>query len=128
MTEPNEADEKRRILKKVANKKTYLIKLLKQSGKYSPEMAVQVGLVAQLIVKTEELGNDILTGVYDSIVIETSREGASREKASAAEMLYLNYVDRVQRGLKSLGMNNDAKERKTAGDDLSDFLSNFADD
>lgn len=127
-TDTIETDEKAIMVKKVSNKKAYLTKLLKSAGKYSPEMAPQVAVVAQLIVKTEELGNSILSGEYDSIIVETSREGAPREKASAAEMLYLNYVDRVQRGLKSLGMNNDSRERKGNTDELNDFLKNFQND
>ncbi|MDE6832055.1 MAG: hypothetical protein K2J07_04920 [Muribaculaceae bacterium] len=122
-------ESKRRTMKKkVANKKTYLVKLLRNRGIYSPELAVQVGLVAQLIVKTEQLGDDIMAGEYDSVIVEVSREGAPREKASAAEMLYLNYVDRVQRGLKSLGLNFDARERRAESDSFTQFLDAMNDD
>lgn len=114
--------------RKVANKKNYLVKLLKKDGSYRPQLAVQVGLVAQLIVKTEELGNDIMAGVYESVIVEVSREGEAREKASAAEMLYLSYVDRVQRGLKSLSMNNDARERKAHKDSFNEFMDLMRDD
>lgn len=126
---PNVSDNKRRAMKKkVSNKKNYLVKLLKNKGIYSSELAVQVGLVAQLIVKTEQLGDDIMAGEYDSIVVEVSREGAPREKASAAEMLYLNYVDRVQRGLKSLGLNFDARERRSESDGFTKFMEVMKDD
>lgn len=114
------------ILKRVENKKKYLVKLLKQEGKYTPELSMQAQLVAQLLVKTDMLAAEIFADGHEAVTIQYSREGNKRENVSAKERLYMEYVARSQRALRALGMNTDSKERKTDGNDsFNDFLDSF---
>lgn len=117
------------ILKKVENKKKYLVRLLKKEGKYTAELSMQAGLVAQLLVKTEMLADEVFAETHEAVSVEYSREGNKRESVSVKERLYLDYVSKSQRALRALGMNTDARERKGDGkDSLDDFLNRFRDD
>ena len=112
-------------LKKVRNKKQYIIRLLKKQGKYSPELSLQVGLVAQLLVRIETLAEEIFSEDYTTVNVEYSREGNPRELLNPKDRLYLELVKQAQAALKALGMNTDAKERKTDNDSFSDFMQEF---
>lgn len=106
-------------------KSEYIIKTLKASGKYTEELSLQVRQVAQLLVRTDELAAEVLSSGHQAVNVEISREGNERETVSPKERLYLDYAQRSQRALQSLGMNMDAKERKTESDSLKDFLAEF---
>ncbi len=112
-------------LKRVRNKKDYIIRLLKKQGKYSPELSLQVGLVAQLLVRIDALAEEIFSDEYATVTVEYSREGNPRELLNPKDRLYLELVKQAQAALKALGMNTDAKERKSANDGFSDFLQEF---
>lgn len=117
------------IVKRVERKKKYLVNLLKKEGKYTSELSMQAGLVAQLLVKTDMLAAEILADTHEAVTVEYSREGNRRESVSVKERLYLDYVAKSQKALRALGMNTDSRERKGDGkDSFDDFLNMFRDD
>lgn len=116
------------ITKKIENKKRYIIKVLKEQGKYTAELSMQVKIVAQLLVKTETLAAEVFDDDHKAVNIQISREGNERETISAKEKLYLDYLQQSQRALRALGMNTDAKERKNDSDGFNDFMNSFKED
>lgn len=123
---PEETERTERAIKKRAKaKKDYIVKLLKQEGKYTKELTVQVTLVADLLVKYETLQEEMRRPDYQPILVETSREGNCRGKKNPAEDLFISYQSQIQRALRALGMNTDAKERKTDNDEFSEFMEHF---
>ena len=108
--------------RKVANKKSYLIRLLKKQNKYSPELSMQVELTATLTIKAKILAEQIATD--GSVTIEVSREGNERQSVSAKEKLFIAYTKQLQSALRGLGMNTDTKAQiGNDQDGLSDFLN-----
>lgn len=120
-----EAAQSTVISRRIKAKKTYIVKLLKKQGKYTPELSMQVKIVAELLVRTDLLAEQIFDGRHQAVNVEFSREGNERESVSPKEKLYLDYLQQSQRALRALGMNNDAKERKPDNDALNDFISQF---
>lgn len=112
-------------LARIKNKKSYIMKLLKKEGKYTSELSMQVDIVAQLLVRTDMLREEILDPAHSPVNVETSREGNTRESISPRERLYLDLLQQSQRALRALGMNTDAKERKTDNDGFIDFMERF---
>lgn len=115
--------------KKVLAKQKYLVKLLKENGKYTPELSMQAKVVAQLLVRTDALADKLFASGHNAVSVEVSREGNAREKVSELERLYLQYAERSQSALRALGMNVDSKDRKNEGpDNLSEFMKRFSED
>ena len=113
------------IKKRIAGKKGFIIKTLKSEGKYTAELSIQADIVAQLIVRTEMLSDEIFAEGHSSVRVEYSREGNERESIDLKEKLYLESLQQLQRALRGLGMNTEAKERKSAADPLGGFLERF---
>ena len=118
----------KRIKEKISGKKAYLVKLLKEQGKYTAELSIQATVTAQLLVRTEILAEEILAEGHEAINVELSREGNERKSISPKEKLYLDFVEKSQRALRALGMNTDSKDRKTDGDDFKKFMEEFSGD
>lgn len=116
------------LTKRLKSKKDYIVRLLKKQGKYTAELSMQVSVVAQLLVRTDELAGDIFDGAHEAVRTEISREGNTREVVSPKERLYLDYLAQSQRALRALGMNTDAKERRPEEDGFDDFLKSMSDD
>lgn len=116
------------IQKRITSKKTYIVKLLKKQGKYTPELSMQVKITAQLLIRTEILAEQIFGNCHQPTKIELSREGNERESVSPKEKLYLDLVEQSQKALKALGMNTDSRERKTDNDGFSEFMEQFKND
>lgn len=116
------------IQKRITSKKTYIVKLLKKQGKYTPELSMQVKITAQLLIRTEILAGQIFGNGHQPTKIELSREGNERESVSPKEKLYLDLVEQSQKALKALGMNMDSRERKTDNDGFSEFMEQFKND
>ena len=116
------------ITKRIKNKKDYIVKLLKQQGKYTAELSMQVTITAQLLVRTEILAEEVLAEEHEAVNVEISREGNERKTISPKEKLYLDFVQQSQKALRALGMNTDAKERKTDNDTFNEFLKEFSED
>lgn len=116
------------IQKRITSKKTYIVKLLKRQGKYTPELSMQVKITAQLLIRTEILAEQIFGNGHQPTKIELSREGNERESVSPKEKLYLDLVEQSQKALKALGMNTDSRERKTDNDGFSEFMEQFKND
>jgi hypothetical protein len=114
--------------KLIKAKKQYIVKLLKKQGKYSEELSMQVKIVAQLLVKTDVLAEEVFGDGHQSMLQQTSREGDKRAIVNPTEKLYLDYAQQSQRALRALGMNTDAKERKSDNDGFNDFMKEFSND
>ncbi|MCH3980509.1 MAG: hypothetical protein LKE41_01050 [Prevotella sp.] len=94
------------FLKKVNSKKNWIIKVLKDQNKYTPELSTQAKLTATLMVKVEMLSDQI--AVEGSVNVEVSREGNERQSVSAKERLFMAYSKQLQYALRALGMNTDS--------------------
>lgn len=128
-TEKKDRECVSRKKKAVKNKKDYLVKLLKKQGKYSPEMSVQAQIAARLLVRCDELEDEIFKASHAAVKTEYSREGNERQVAASSEKLYMTYMTYAQRALRALGMNTDGKEVKAnGGDGLDNFLKAFGED
>lgn len=115
---------KRTYRQRIASRKIYLTKILKETDKYSPELAMQVDIAAKLYVKVEQLEEAMNSESYAPIMQWESREGAVRLDVNPMEELYSDYLSRYQAALRALGMNTDSKERKSeGGDGLKDFMN-----
>jgi len=110
---------------RVIDRRSALTELLKGQGKYTAELSVQVDVLAQLLVRAEDLACEIFSDQHKAVNVELSREGNPRETISPLETLYLNYMAHIQRVLRSLGMNTDSKERKTDNDAFGEFMNSF---
>lgn len=129
VAEPTDGGEaKKRIEQRVKNKKAYIIKLLKKQGKYTAELTYQVEITAQLLVRADMLGDEILADGHKSINVEYSREGNERITVNPKEKLYLEVLEKGQKALRALGMNTESKERKTDGDEYGQFLKAMNDE
>ena len=109
--------------KRINARKAYIIKLLKDQGKYTVELTYQVKIAAQLLAKTDMLAEEIFSEKHAPINVEYSREGNERESISPKEKLYLDFSQQAQKALRALGMNTDGHERKTNADGLNDLLN-----
>lgn len=116
------------ITKRIKNKKDYIVRLLKQQGKYTAELSMQVTITAQLLVRTEILAEEVLAEEHEAVNVEISREGNERKTISPKEKLYLDFAQQSQKALRALGMNTDAKERKTDNDTFNEFLKEFSEE
>ena len=121
-------DDDKAMMRRIKNKKSCIVKLLKQQGKYTAELSMQVNIAAQLLVRTDMLADEIFDSGHQSVNVEISREGNERESISPKEKLYLDLVQQSQRALRALGMNTDSKERKTDNDNFNEFLKEFRED
>ena len=114
--------------KRIRAKKDYITKLLQKEGKYTSELTYQVTITAELIVRREVLQEEMCSPDYQQVLVEYSREGNRREQVNPKEKLFLDLTGQVQRALRALGMNTDAKERSNDKDGFGDFLEQFKDD
>ncbi len=127
LPEPSEEDNKK-IAAKIKNKKAYIVKLLKDQGKYTAELTYQVDITAKLLVRADLLGDEIMADSHKAVNVEYSREGNERKTIDPKEKLYLDVLEKGQKALRALGMNTESKERKNDNDGYSDFLSEMRED
>lgn len=114
-----------RVKKKIEAKRAYIVRLLKKQGRYSPELSMQARIVAQLLVRTELLAEQVFAEGHTAVNVEYSREGNERESISPKEKLYLDFLGQSQKALRALGMNTDSRTRPAEGDNLGEFLAEF---
>ena len=125
----NANDGAKAIEKKVSSKKRYIIKLLKDNGKFAAEMTYQVEITARLLVRAEQQSEEMAAPDYKSITVEYSREGHERRAVNPLERLHAETLRQAQRALAALGMNTDSKQMlENADDSLQDFMDAFKDD
>lgn len=125
----NANDGAKAIEKKVSSKKRYIIKLLKDNGKFAAEMTYQVGITARLLVRAEQQSEEMAAPDYKPITVEYSREGHERRAVNPLERLHAETLRQAQRALAALGMNTDSKQKlENADDSLQDFMDAFKDD
>lgn len=113
------------IERKIESKRKYIIQLLKKQGKYTAELSMQVTVAARLLVRGDMLAEEIFSDGHKTVNVEYSREGNERESISPKEKLLLEVSRETQKALQALGMNTNAKERRTDGDNFADFLNEF---
>lgn len=118
-------DESKMIAAKVRNKKAYIVKLLKEQGKYTAELTYQVDITAKLLVRADILGDEIMSDGHRAVNVEYSREGNERKTIDPKEKLYIELLEKGQKALRALGMNTESKERKTDNDDFNDFMASM---
>lgn len=125
----NANDGAKAIEKKVSSKKRYIIKLLKDNGKFAAEMTYQVEITARLLVRAEQQSEEMAAPGYKPITVEYSREGHERRAVNPLERLHAETLRQAQRALAALGMNTDSKQKlENADDSLQDFMDAFKDD
>lgn len=122
------AGDAKKMSARIRSKKAYIVKLLKEQGKYTAELTYQVDITARLLVRADMLSEEILADSHRSITVEYSREGNERATLNPKEKLYLDVLDKGQKALRALGMNTDGKERKTEADTYSDFMKAMRED
>lgn len=113
---------------KVKKKCKALIKLLQSQNKYTPDLSIQIGILAQLWVKTDSLGQEILSDEHQSVIAEVSREGNPRYGINPLDSLYLMYIDKLQTAIRASGMNTDSKSTIATEDQLNAFMNAIKDD
>ena len=125
----NANDGAKAIEKKVSSKKRYIIKLLKDNGKFAADMTYQVEITARLLVRAEQQSEEMAAPDYKPITVEYSREGHERRAVNPLERLHAETLRQAQRALAALGMNTDSKQKlENADDSLQDFMDAFKDD
>ncbi len=113
-------------MRKLGGIKTGLIRVLKSEGRYSESLRYQIDNVAQLMLRVEELKQEIFSKDHKCVNVETSREGNVRESVSPKERLYLEYLRQMQYALRALGLNMDSKAQKDGGSDgLDEFMKSM---
>lgn len=110
------------VERRVKSKKKYIVKLLKDQGKYTAELTYQVDITAKLLVRAEMIEAEIMAEGHRAVNVEYSREGNERVTVNPKERLYLDLLERGQRALRALGMNTESKERHSDADGFSDFM------
>lgn len=122
----DEAEVKRQE-QRVKAKKAYITKLLKEQGKYTPDLTYQVELTARLMVEAEELEKEMRKDGKRYAQVEYSREGNERLVIDPRVKLRYSLSERIQGALRALGMNNDAKDRPAPNaDGFDDFLNSMS--
>lgn len=114
--------ERKRIELKVKSKKAYIVKLLKEQGKYTAELTYQVDITARLLVRADILSEEIMQDGHQAVNVEYSREGNERITVNPKERLCLDVLRQAQKALQALGMNTEAKERKISDDSFNEFM------
>ena len=99
-----------------------------RKDKYTAELSMQVTLTAQLLVQTDMLAESVMAMGSNIIDVEYSREGNERKSVNPMVKLYNETAEKAQRALRALGMNVDAKERKTDNDSFGEFMKEFGRD
>lgn len=113
-------------MRRLGGIKSALMRALKNEGLYSDGLKYQIDSVAQLMLRVEELKQEIFDRDHKCVNVETSREGNVRESVSPKERLYLEYLRQMQYSLRALGLNMDSKTQKSAGDDgFDEFMKSM---
>lgn len=121
--EEHKEDDSKKVAAKLKAKKAYIVKLLKEQGKYTAELTYQVDITAKLLVRADLLGDEIFADGHKSVNVEYSREGNERVSVNPKEKLYIELLEKGQKALRALGMNTESKERSTDNDSFDDFLT-----
>lgn len=116
-------DDSKKVAAKVRAKKAYIVKLLKEQGKYTAELTYQVDITAKLLVRADLLGDEIMADGHKAVNVEYSREGNERKTIDPKEKLYIELLEKGQKALRALGMNTESKDRKTDTDGYNDFMA-----
>lgn len=107
----------------VQKKMNEIKELMKSQGVYQVGLDMQIKLVAQLAIKTDIAFSKTLE--CDSVKTQISREGNEREVLNGNEILYKQYSEALQKGLRALGLNYDSKPIKGGNDAFDDFYNSF---
>lgn len=125
---PSTEEDNKKVAAKVRAKKAYIVKLLKDQGKYTAELTYQVDITAKLLVRADLLGDEIMADGHKAVNVEYSREGNERKTIDPKEKLYIELLEKGQKALRALGMNTESKDRKTDSDTFNDFMAEMRGD
>lgn len=96
---------------------------MKEVGLYTSDKDMQIRATAQICVKTQlAFEASCKDGMFVAV---TSREGNVTKQASPSELLYIRYYEKMQTGLRALGLNTDSKPVKLGQDKFDDFYDSF---
>lgn len=96
---------------------------MKEVGLYTSDKDEQIRATAQICVKTQlAFEASCKNGMFVSV---TSREGNVSEQISQSELLFIRYYEKMQMGLRALGLNTDSKPVKLGQDKFDDFYDSF---
>ena len=112
----------------IERNKNMLIDLMMQQNKYEAFLLPQIEQVAQLIARRNSFLTTISSPDYSPVSVQISREGNERISVNPVELMYKDYCERVQAGLRALGLNTDSKNQIQSSDSLSDFINSFTND
>ena len=116
-------EARKKFDRKVKSREGSLTKLLKAQDKYSAELSVQVSLTAQLYVRAEMLVDEMCKNDYQPVRIQyDSHDGAKKAKIDPTEKLYLGIMAQLQKSLRALGMNVEARGAKKGSSALLEFI------
>ena len=115
-------DRKDEFYHRVSVHKEYLIRLLKDQGKYTDELEVIVTSTAWTYARIEELQDDMLSPGYQKMIVQISREGNERMQKNPLEDMMTSLNRQLTQQLTAIGMTTDSKERKQDSDNFKDFL------
>lgn len=107
----------------VEEKVKELTEKMKEVGLYTSDKDEQIRATAQICVKTNlAFEASCKNGMLVSV---TSREGNVSDQISQSELLYIRYYEKMQTGLRALGLNTDSKPVKLGQDKFDDFYDSF---
>ena len=120
--EVEKKDRKDEFYHRVSVHKEYLIRLLKDQGKYTDELEVIVTSTAWTYARIEELQDDMLSPGYQKMIVQISREGNERMQKNPLEDMMTSLNRQLTQQLTAIGMTTESKERKQDSDNFKDFL------
>lgn len=111
-----EGDELQKEVARIKN-------MFERQNRYDASLDWQIENVAMLHLKVMQEYNYMLQPEYESIKVETSREGNDREIINGHEALYQRYMELYQTALKNLCMTTESKPIKESSSGLDNFLN-----
>lgn len=95
---------------KYKNKRTWLYRVLKKSGKYKPEMTEQLTLASRTAVLCDRIWTE-LSEEEKMMITEKSREGFDRARVTPLLDAYLKAEAAHRRNLRALKMNKEMESK-----------------
>lgn len=92
--------------------KKSLQRLLELTGKMTPDLAVQLDLLAKLTLITDRISVEILKPDFEHVIRVRNRDGNERQEIHPLDSLFLKYAAQTQLALRAAGMNRDTKPSK----------------
>ena len=122
-SEEREQAQRVNVVDAEKRRKQQILRLMRKSGRYTPDLSLQVELTAGVWARLDVLRDMMAVRSYKPVLVQKSREGDWRETPNPLERECRELTQQVQAGLRALGLNVDAKPRKDMETDtLGEFL------